>query len=230
MGSFTNANITVNAKGLITAASNGSASSFTAPQVVQYTSGSGTYSVPMGTLYLRVTMSGGGGGGCGTIGDGTSGGVSTFGTSLLVANGGAPGLQSSPTTVPVGGSVSYGAAIPIVAVTGGSGQASNGNAGANGGYGGSNPLGGAGSGGGPGAGGNSATSPGGGGGGAGYSLGSNPGVGGAAGGYLDVIISGSTLSGLGGSALYSVGGAGGGGTGGGGAAGPGIITVVAYFQ
>jgi hypothetical protein len=63
-----------------------------APTIQTFTSGTGTYTTPIGVKYIRVRMVGGGGGGAGISNGsnvaGSSGGNSTFGTSLLTANGG----------------------------------------------------------------------------------------------------------------------------------------------
>ena len=71
-----------------------------APQLTYLTSGSGTYTTPVGALYLEVEMRGGGSGGAGSggfasgsettpaAGDSAAGGDTTFGS--LVANGGGP--------------------------------------------------------------------------------------------------------------------------------------------
>lgn len=60
------------------------------------TAGSGTYTTPAGVLYLEIEMVGGGGGssgsGTGGGGNGGAGGSSTFGSSLLTANGGGAGI------------------------------------------------------------------------------------------------------------------------------------------
>ena len=60
------------------------ASIFTLPTIQTFSSGSGTYTTPANCRWIRVTMCGGGGGGAGGGGNGSS---STFGTSLLTANG-----------------------------------------------------------------------------------------------------------------------------------------------
>jgi hypothetical protein len=70
------------------------------PTQQRFTSGSGTYTLPSpAPLYLRVRMvGGGGGGGCSGSTAGTAataGGNTTFGTSLLTANGGAIGQGGS---------------------------------------------------------------------------------------------------------------------------------------
>jgi hypothetical protein len=67
------------------------------------TSGSGTYTVPAGTRALRIRMVGGGGGGAGSgggsgagnAGNGSIGGTTTFGSSLLTCTGGNGGYGSS---------------------------------------------------------------------------------------------------------------------------------------
>lgn len=67
-----------------------------APIVTKYLSGSGTHTVQNGVKYLRVRMVGGGGGGGGSGsggGTGSTGGNTTFGTTLLVANGGVGGTD-----------------------------------------------------------------------------------------------------------------------------------------
>ena len=63
------------------------------PTIQKFTSGSGTYTTPTGVKYIKVNMVGAGGGGGGggtvaTITTGSDGGNTTFGTTLLVANGG----------------------------------------------------------------------------------------------------------------------------------------------
>ena len=68
------------------------------PTQSRYTSGTGTYTPSPGVLYIQVEMAGGGGGGSGsanntnTGGNGGNGGNTTFGTSLLTANGGTGGV------------------------------------------------------------------------------------------------------------------------------------------
>ena len=62
------------------------------PQTTVYTTGSGTYTPPAGAVAIDIQMCGagsGGGGGGWNSGSSTAGGATTFGTSLLTANGGA---------------------------------------------------------------------------------------------------------------------------------------------
>lgn len=100
----------------------------TAPTVQKFTTGSGTYTKPNGVLYLKVKMVGGGGGGGsgGTTGNaGTSGGITTFGSSFLTANGGAGGNFAGAGGS--GGSASIGSGATGAAFTGGSGSSGPGN-------------------------------------------------------------------------------------------------------
>lgn len=216
-------------------------SAITNPTVQRLTSGSGTYTTPTGVKYIRVKMAGAGGGGAGSGTSGgspTAGGNTTFGTSLLTANGG-----SSPASQAVGGAggtvTINSPAINILASTGGQG----GGAGrlfnaayfyAQGGYGGDSV--------GFGGGGKSAShtssgtagvaNTGGGGQGGGLPGGvagtQDCGGGGGSGGYIDAIII-NPLS----SYSYSIGTGGTGGTGtqyNGAAGGSGIIVVEEYYQ
>lgn len=205
-----------------------------------FNSGSGTYTTPTSPvpLYLKVRMAGGGGGGAGGFNGGaaaSNGTSSTFGTSLLIANGGLAGQNGSASGVPPsGGTVTVNSpAVAIVANTGGSGagglQAAS-SAGA-GGFGGSNALGGAGGAGGSqtnasAAAGIANTGAGGGGGGSGGS--GIGGGGGSAGGYIEAFIPTPSLSytyavgsgGAGGLATNNVGGNG----------GSGVIIVEEHYQ
>lgn len=248
IGSFTNASITVNGKGLITAASSGSAGSFTGPTVQSFSSGSGTYTKPTSPapLYIKVEMVGGGGGGGGSANSsstnntsGGAGGNSTFGTSLLTAGGGTGGGN-------IGGGGGAGGTNTVTGGTvvknfpGGQGQgASYSNTatdGIAGGMGGNSIFWGAGSGGAFGQVGNAgATNTGGGGGGAGGGdLTSNyTGTGGGAGGGLEIIITSPSAT-----YAYSVGASGSAGPAGntgaqsnvGGAGSAGKIIVTEYYQ
>jgi len=77
----------------------------TSPTIQIFTAGSGTYTTPVGCSYIIVKMVGGGGGGGGTgagASNGSAGGDSTFGTSLLFAGGGLGG-ESSLSSFPAGG-------------------------------------------------------------------------------------------------------------------------------
>jgi hypothetical protein len=213
-----------------------------APQVTTYASGSGTYTTPAGAKYLTVEMSGGGGGGAGagnTVGPsygnaGTSGGNSTFGTSLLSCQGGGPGTPAGGASAPgAGGAGSITAPATGVALTGGGGNgvttgvSGSGILSINGCTGGSNPFGG---GGGNGQGNwpmpaNTGT------GGTGGLADPTKyiGTGGGAGGYVNAIIASPSAS-----YSYAVGAAGAGGAGGSGcfagnAGSAGIIIVTAYF-
>jgi hypothetical protein len=225
--------------------------SFIAPTVQKFLSGSGTYilpTTPRAPIYIKVKVvgGGGGGGGSGKVGStgttGTTGGTTTFGT-LLIAAGGNPGSFDSVGSL--GGSPTVNSpAISLVELTGGSSQGSNTNtAQANvGGNGGSSPFGGYGPGGSTGGG---STFPGGaaiantgsGGGGAGAGNGTGgvdyTGSGGASGAYIEANIYNPNSS-----YTYVVGNGGNGGSAGiggsataaGGSGGSGVIIVEEYYQ
>ena len=240
-------------------ASSGGGFTPVAPQVTILTAGAtGSYSVPVGTLYLKVEAVGGGAGGGGSYATGSYGTDPTVGTnttfgSVLNAEAGDinPNVSSSNSTIGgSGGSYTFSAGVGVGFV-GGTGQGAgysgtSTSAGIPGGNGGANPFGGGGAGGGSvdnvaqdnyGTFGSPGTGAGGGGGGfysggtAGYA-----GVGGGAGGYVNLLFYGSDLTGLGPSVAYSVGtggnggGAGAGGYGQGGAGAGGKIIITAYFQ
>jgi len=221
-------------------------SSYTAPKITTYTSGSGTHTFTGSPLFVRVRMVGGGGGGAGSAttaanngGAGGDGGQSTF-AGLLTANGGVKGTAGG-TPGGVGGTASLGAGPTGIARQGGAGGPGSYHGAtsvyAPGGQGGATPFGGAGGGGGGGT--NSivaviANTGSGGGGGGGPNTGVS-GSGGGAGGFIDAIISGATLSALSGSASYAVGAAGTAGAAGtsgsaGGAGSAGFIEVTEYYQ
>lgn len=215
-----------------------------APTVQRFVSGSGTYTLPAGVVYISVKMAGGGGGGGGssaTGGNGGTGTASTFGTSLLVANPGTGGFSANTTASGgVGGTSSLGTGPIGDAFSGGNGgggQVGSTGVFTSGGMGGSNFLGGGGAGGGsgpvstagtPGIAGAANTGAGGGGGGAPSN--NFSGSGGGAGGGVRAIISGVTLVS---SFSYTVGTGGSAGTGGtgsvGGAGASGSIEVIEYY-
>jgi hypothetical protein len=94
------------------------------PTVTRLTTGSGTYFPPPGAKYLRVIMVGGGGGGGGGGGSGgaagVDGGATTFGTSLLTANGGIKGAFAGAGGA--GGSATVASpAIAVISMQGSSG-------------------------------------------------------------------------------------------------------------
>lgn len=103
------------------------------PTVQNFTSASGTYTTPAGALYIRVRMVGGGGGG-GTAGTlvsvtatqtGSTGGNTTFGTSLLTANGGGGGANGVVAAAGSGGTATVNASattIQLIALTGAAGN------------------------------------------------------------------------------------------------------------
>ncbi len=88
------------------------------PNIVRYTSGSGTYTPTPGTKYIIVEMVGGGGGGGGTGSSGSTngggGGTTTFGTSLLSVSGGSGG---GGTTASYGGAAGSSITVNSPAVT-----------------------------------------------------------------------------------------------------------------
>ncbi|MCB0421151.1 MAG: hypothetical protein KDD61_09145 [Bdellovibrionales bacterium] len=203
------------------------------PTIQTFTSGSGTYTTPNGTKYIRVRMVGGGGGGAGSGTSGGSGGAttaSTFGSSLLSAGGGGSATGGAGSGA-AGGSSSLGTGPIGIALTGGSGGGSAAAVNIQGGQGGSSAFGGGGGGGvaGPGAGLAAAANTGGGGGGAGMGGSGGSAGGGGAGGYVDAIINNPSSS-----YSYVVGTGGTGGTAGtggaaGGAGAAGIIIVEEYY-
>jgi len=176
-------------------------SEFKWPTIQKFISGSGSYTTPQGVKYLKVRMVGGGGGGSGgglaSWGAGGNGTNSTFGTSLLQANGGSGGPTpfgsggaggSAALNSPGIGSLFFGASGMggSLSTTGGSGVPCDG------GYGGASFFGGNGAGGNYVATGGSAQTNTGSGGGGGAS-GNNGGTiyggnGGGAGGFVDAII------------------------------------------
>ncbi len=213
-----------------------------APTLQRFTSGSGTYTTPAGVAYLRVRMVGGGGGGGGggaTAGNGTAGGNTTFGSSLLTANGGLGGIYNSAVNTSSGGTTTINSPATGFGVTGSDAGAvsytnpASGSDGPVGSDGGVSFFGGNGRGsGGSGSTGSPAkanTGSGGGGGIAGNSGAVISGQGGAAGGYIDAIIPAPSAT-----YAYAVGTGGGGGTAGtGGGAGyagaAGQIIVEEYY-
>lgn len=209
----------------------------TAPTVQRFTSGSGTYTTPAGVKYIIVTVIGGGGGGqasntSGWGNAGNTGNNSTFGTSLLTANGGAGGNITGG----LGGVFTVNApAVNIGSMNGGAGGAgtvkSTSNNGPTGFGGGSPYLGGGGSSTiGNVAGLNAITNSGGGGGGAGLADGTagQVGAGGGAGGGIKALITSPSAT-----YSYAVGASVNGGTAGtnaGGNSAAGVITVEEYYQ
>ena len=200
------------------------------------TSGSGTYTTPIGVVQLEIRMVGGGGGGgvggsAANGGSGSAGNDTTFGTSLLTAGGGAGGSAS----IGSGGSASIGSGATGIALIGGAGTGGSiGYYYASGAIGGASFFGGAGGGGRVAQAGTAATtnSGSGGGGGACYTnaTGNNTGGGGgASGGYVEAYISSPAAS-----YAYTVGAGGGGGAAGtsgyaGGGGGSGIIIIKEYY-
>jgi hypothetical protein len=215
------------------------------PTVQKLTSGSSsTYTTPANVLFLAIKMVGAGGGGAGSgnsgAGNGGAGGNTTFGTSLLTANGGA---ATSSVIVPgAGGAATVSAPAIGTGIQGGGGGA-GGNAGTasaldqqQGGIGASSPFGGSGA---AGYGGNSSGSAGiaaiansgsgGGGSGGGTTASTATGAGGSAGGYISAIITNPSAT-----YTYSIGAAGSAGSAGsngsaGGAGGSGYIEVTEYY-
>lgn len=211
-----------------------------APTVQRFTSGSGTYTTPAGVKWIKVKMIGGGGGGQGSStnggqGAGGTGGNSTFGTSLLAANGAAGGTGGTAPTI-------NSPAISLVAVSGGNGadpgkyfnNTVNNQYNMNGGHGAQSPFGGAGYSGSTGTGGAAVANTGSGGGGAGLGVGGTgamyTGQGGGSGAYLEAIIANPSASYS--YAVGAAGSAGSAGTGGaaGSAGGSGVIIVEEYYQ
>jgi len=205
--------------------------STTLPTVQTFLSGSGTYTTPVGALYIKVTMAGGGGGGGGAAASGAAaggtGGTTTFG-SILTASGGVGGNPTGFVQGGAGGTNTISGGTTLLSLVGGPGDGAANVANASGGPGGTNALGGAGGGGG----GNglvgiaAASNTGAGGGGAGAAGSYGSGSGGGAGGYIQSFIIGPAAS-----YSYAVGAAGSAGTGtsAGGAGGSGIIIVEEYY-
>lgn len=86
---------------------------------------SGTYTTPAGVLYLKVKMAGGGGGGGGSCANGnslttgSSGGLTVFGSSLVMAFGGTGAPSNSASSPAPGGTSTVGSgAISVAALVG----------------------------------------------------------------------------------------------------------------
>ena len=207
-----------------------------APNVIRYTSGSGTYTPTAGTTYITVDMNGAGGGGGGDGAGSTTGAAglaATFGGSS--AGGGGGGGSSATSYGGSGGINTVGAGHTARQnISGAAGQSGFPNAAAQSGLGGSGggSCNGSGAGGGgynqAGASGAANSGGGGGGGGASSTVPTNGGGGGGGGGCLSLLIATPSV------VSYSVPGAataGAAGTGGwaGGLSGSGSITVTEYF-
>lgn len=171
-----------------------SASGTTAPTIQKFTTGSGTYTTPTSpaALYIEVELVGAGGGGAGNAGVGNNGGNTTFGSSLLVGNGGVGGTATAPSQGGAGGTASLGSGPVGTAISGASGGGGTNTPGSAGGNGGASQFGGAGGGGAGNAGGggiglNAAANTGSGGGAGGSGAGGSNG-GGGSGGYVRAFI------------------------------------------
>lgn len=199
-----------------------------------------TYTPAANVLYIRVKMVGGGGGGGGGggagAGTGGTGGTTTFGSNLLVANGGTGGTNaaSSVNGNGAGGSASLGSGPIGTALSGGNGGPANSNNTGDismGSFGASSPFGGAGN---PAAntsgGGSAIANTGSGGGGAGGPAASYSGCGGGAGGFIDALISAPAATYPYVIATAGTGGNAGSGSGAGGGGGSGYIEVTEYYQ
>ena len=201
------------------------------PQVTVLASGTGTYTSPVGSLYLEVELigGGGGGGGTGTSGQttGGTGGITTFGTSLLTGNGGVGG--NGATAAPGTGGTATGGDVNLTSP--GMEGSFSGLVGIDGGNGGSTIFGGIGSAGnGNATSGSGVTNTGSGGGGGSGGTAFVGGGGGGSGGYVRKLLV-SPLA----TYAYGVGAAGAIGAAGvtgqaGGAGGSGIIIITAKFQ
>jgi hypothetical protein len=198
------------------------------PTIQRFTSGSGTYTTPVGCIAIRVKMVGGGGGGTGATGNGGNGSATTFGTSLLTANGGSSSNGSGQIGGAGGGVTVNSPAVTVFAFEGPGGHPGQNTPSTGGGNGASSFLGGGGRGGanaGTQAGQNAIANTGSGGGGLG-STGGGSGGGGGAGGYIEALISSPSAS-----YSYTVGAGGAAGTGSplGGLGADGIIVVEEYY-
>lgn len=138
-GTYTPAKITVGVDGRISAASSG-----TAPTFTRLTSGTSlTYNAPAGVVRLRVRMIGGGGGGAGFGTAGGSGGTTSFGN--WTAAGASPGSSQTSGQGGNGGTTGTGTLIQRTnGNNGGAGQEATSGGGATGGYGAGGPFGGGG--------------------------------------------------------------------------------------
>lgn len=218
-----------------------SSTSFTAPTVQVFLSGSGTYTTPTSPapLYIEIDMVGGGGGGAGSSnnsangGSGGAGGDTTFGTSLLTANGGGAGNPNASGFGTGGGFTVNSPAIKKVATSGSdSFVAGIGDVATLGGSGGGSAWNGSGAGGANSAGSAAKTNSGSGGGGGGNpgTAGSRYGSGGGAGGHIIAIINSPSAT-----YPYAVGAGGSAGSAGtsgfvGGTGGAGGIAVTEHYQ
>lgn len=209
--------------------------SFTKPTIQRLTSGSGTYNTPANVKYIHVKMVGGGGGGGGAnnVTPGTTGGVTTFGTSLLTANGGVGGSHIGVSNGGgIGGTATVNSpALTIVAIQGGQGDAGSATVYAKSGLGAGTFFGSGGSGANNAAGYAAlANSGGGGAGGSTNGAGTSGGNGGGAGGMIEALIPSPSAT-----YAYAVGSGGAGASAGangfaGGSGGSGLIVVTEYYQ
>jgi len=213
---------------------------FTQPTIQTFTSGSGTYTTPANVVRIEVLMVGSGGSGTGagsasSSSNGTAGDNTTFGSSLLTANGGSASNWSASSGGNGGSFTVNSPALDIGSrygdAGGGSSFQSDASSAFPGGHGGTTCFGGAGKGQHAGAGGNAQTNSGAGGAGGGTN-GANEysGPGGGGGGCVHAIINAPSSS-----YSYSVGASKTGGSAGtsgfaGGNSGAGKIIVIEYYQ
>lgn len=213
-------------------------------QQTVFTSGAGSFTVPVGAVAIKVRLlgagGGGGGGGAGATSGGT-GGDTTVGDDFLLAGGASGGTNGLATQGGAGGTVSIpsGYGLNGLAIAGGNGNAgSNSTATTQSAYGGgaAGPFGGAGASVSNAAGVAGATGSGSGGSAGGISAIGNPASGGGAGAFMEIILSPATYGGSFPESInYSVGAGGAGGTAGttgyaGGAGGSGMVEFFVQFQ